>query len=527
MRNKAIYFFILIFFFFSAFSLLGKPKKEYKVKKQSALTPLSIETADTAIFKIDGKTYNMRAVLNHLLLNNEQINQLLYDAAQADTNYEKFQKKYAVFLKLDGTYKKSNYPDDSVTGFSGTDLKRHTYSAALAKGFSSGTTLSLGFQRTYNHSVNMGPDYGDVEYFQPAFFLSVQQELLKNVLGYQERRQETIFKNHSAIINETIIYQTSMLTIDAVINAWQLALFNSAYSNAKLKLKETQKVRRIIRSNIQIGLNERYDLNYWNAQEAAHSIQVSNSLNQLQQQNRLVKLKFNVKKLPVENSGIAILSNKLPDINLQNALDRAYKKRADYTSARLALANAKLNLEISENNALPSMKAGLRVSSVGQRDKFNDALNDSLKNENPAYEVTVGLTYPLFDRAQKTEERNAVMNLRKAHLELTRKKKQVKNDVINGIDNINSAYQGYQKARKARIQSEIYYIRFSRQLRKGHFSAALIKQALDGMINSRQQELSALVYYNAMLLQFDITLNQLFSKHNINIKSLIEKRKIQ
>ncbi len=50
-----------------------------------------------------------------------------------------------------------------------------------------------------------------------------------------------------------------------------------------------------------------------------------------------------------------------------------------------------------------------------------------------------------------------------------------------------------------------------------------MKNGLDAMVASRQQELEALVQYNVSLLQLDLATNSLFERFNINVDKYIPK----
>ena len=484
-----------------------------------------VRTSERQKFTVAGKDYEMGEVFQYLIENNENISQVLYDAAKADSDFNKFQTKYSPVLVANGNFKNSDYPDDSVTGFSGTGKKEQSSTVALSKGFSTGTNVSAGIQHLFSETFDMNPAYGDVKYHQTAFFVKVEQELLKNVLGYQERRQETMLKNKETIIQELALYNVSSLSIDAIVSAWQYVNATSAYSNAELKLREANKVRSIVRANVNLGLNESIYLNYWNSMVAANEMSLAQKEYTLKEKEREFLLKFNIKDTDNVKNSVVVLSDKLPEIDVEKAMNTAYLNRADFIQADLALKNALMSREVYKNDALPSVKAGLSVSSVGQRDYLSDSYNDASKGENMNYEATLSVTYPLRNYEQETNERDASMAVKQSRLELSSVKKQVRNDVLNSVDAIQTSYTVYSKARRTRIEAEIYYTRLVGNLRKGRFSATDVKEALDGLVDSRQGELQALIQYNATLLQYDVVQNVLFKKHGIEMADLIKKKK--
>ncbi|MBN2041059.1 MAG: TolC family protein [Spirochaetes bacterium] len=502
-----------------------KNLKKNNFYNRSAIEPFTIQTSSNIKFKFDNKEYELGEVLRYIIEHNENIAQIVFDAAMADSDYTKFQTKYSPVLVVDGKVKDSKYPDDAVTGFSGTGQMERSATVAVAKGFSSGTTLTAGVKHSYINTIDMVPDYGDTEYHQTAFFVKAEQELLKNILGYQDRRTESMLKNKEKIVRDITLYNVSLLSLDAIINAWDYAVAYSASKNAELKYRETIKVRSIVQSNVNLGLNESFYLNYWNSLVASSELKLSQTEYSLKEKERNFLLKFNIDNPETVKDSVAVLANELPEIDIENALKTAYLKRADYTQAKLALENAEMALEVYKNDALPSLKAGLSVTALGQRDHVNDSYGDSTSTKYPNYEATISMTLPLDNKEQQTNERNGEIMLKQARLELSNVTKEIQNEVLNSIDALKTSYNVYTKAKKTRVEAEIYYTRLKQNLRRGRFSAADIRDALDGLIDSRQGELQALIRYNASLLQLDITQNRFFEKYGIDMAEIIKKKK--
>jgi len=189
------------------------------------------------------------------------------------------------------------------------------------------------------------------------------------------------------------------------------------------------------------------------------------------------------------------------------------------------LKNAKMEQELYSNQGLPSVIAELNLSSMGQREMMNDAYSDTTAQKYPAWEARVKVTYPLGDSEQKTNERNARYKVKQARLQLDKYKKIVRDDVIRRIEHIRTFYKLYSKAKKAQVQSEIYYYRLLRSLRRGRFTAAVVKNGLDAMVASRQRELEAIVQYNITLLQFLVANNELFETYKIKVEDYLPKEK--
>jgi outer membrane protein TolC len=363
---------------------------------------------------------------------------------------------------------------------------------------------------------------GDPQYHRPVLFASLKQELLKNSFGYNDRRQSKILKNAAIMQKEAIIYQLSGLVVGIVVEYWSMVISNAELFNAELQLRETKKVRNIIADNVRIGLAEPFDLNYYNTLVSGAEATLANAKQKYKDALRNLLTTLNLDE-NVSLTGKAMLTDKLPEVEVGQSLKAAYEKRADYKNALLAVENSKMELELYQNQALPSLSAEVTVSTMGQRKDVPDAYSETSSGQYPALEAKLRMTYPLYDLEQKTNERDARFRLEKAKLQLDKYKRVVRDDVVAKHEHIKTYHELYKKAQEARKQSELYYDRLLANLRRGRFTAAVVKNGLDAMVATRQRELEALVAYNIALLQLDIAKNELFEKYKIDVNKYIPK----
>ncbi|MCX7677799.1 MAG: TolC family protein [Spirochaetes bacterium] len=490
---------------------------------------IGIEIADEPAFFIGSMKVTLGKAIELVLEQNRDTLSGAYDVAMADSAYRKFRNKYSPFLNIEGGGKYQEYPE--AMGITAPEKERRlTASASIFQNFETGTSISAGISHEYNDSVlkeiKMGPmgsfKLGDPQYHRPVLFASLKQELLKNSFGYNDRRQSQILKNVAEMQKESIIYQLSGLVVGIVVDYWNMVIANSEVHNAELQLKETKKVRNIIADNVRLGLAEPFDLNYYNTLVAGAEATLANAKQKYKDAMRNLLSTLNLDE-NVTLTGSALLADKLPNYDIAQSLKAAYEKRADYKNALRAVENAELELELYRNQALPSLTAEVTVSSMGQKKDFPDAYGETSSATNPGLEAKLRMTYPLHDVEQQTNERDARFKLEKAKLQLEKYKRVVRDDVVSKYERIRTYHELYRKAQEARKQSEIYYARLLANLRKGRFTAAVVKNGLDAMVATRQRELEALVAFNISLLQFDIAKNELFEKYKIDVNKYIPK----
>lgn len=307
-----------------------------------------------------------------------------------------------------------------------------------------------------------------------------------------------------------------------VVEYWNVIIYKTHLDNSQLMLQETKKVRRIIADNVKLGLAEQFELNLWNSLVAS----AEGTVAQAEQQYRDALRSF-MRTVDMEGEisfeGKAIFSDKLPEINTEEAIKIAYSKRADYLNAKKSLEIAQLQLEIYENEALPSLTGGITVTSMDYNDSKNEAYENTLSDKYETFEANIKLTYPLDNQEQKINERNAIWKIEQAKQDIKKYERIVKDDVTSKVEKISTSYRLYLKAKEAREQAEIYYSRMLTNLRRGRFTASVVRDALDALVNSREGELQALVAFNASLLEFEVSKNQLFETYKIDVDKYIPK----
>ncbi len=528
---------IINLFIISSYGKNIKPEKKKENKN-----PLSmIEIGDEPAIVINGVRITIGQAIVQAIEKNHDLLSGAYDVAMTDSMYKQFQKKYSIFLNSDVGLKYSENPESTAMLY-GTDRKTVDGTISAFKIFSTGTQLTAGLKHEYTkstltpfklhgHDETTGEyipypptSFGSPEYHMPVFFVSVQQELLKNAFGYEDRRLLKIMKNSTKMQREAIFEGLSMVVLGIIAEYWTLVVDRLNLANAELQLQETKNVRNITARNVRIGLADSFNSNYYNALVAGAEASLAAAKQKYRNSLRSFLTTVNLDE-KIDVSGSAIFTGKQPEVNIEDVLKVAYKKRADYNNSILMVENAKMDLEINENNLMPSVIAELNISSLSQDESLGSSYSDTASGEYPAIEARLKLSYPLDDTDQKIKERNARFKLKQAKIKLEQTKRKVKDDIINKVEGIRTSYKLYTKAKEARKQSEIFYNKMLTNMRRGRLNAAVVKNGIDAIVQGRKGELESLVYFNISLLQLDVAKNRLFEKYQINVDKYIPKYK--
>lgn len=233
--------------------------------------PIEIELADEPAVIIGSYRITLSEAIKKAIDSNHDILSGKYDVAMTDTDYQKFQAKYSTYFNAEGGVSSSEYPDTLYNKY-GKSSRSTFASASLAKSFSSGTTVAGGVKHTFSST-----DYGSGanEYHSPVIFASIEQELLKNSFGYNDRKIEAILKNSSQMQKDAIIYNLSLVVVGVIVDYWNVIVYKTDMDNAQLMLQETKRVRRIVSDNVRLGLAEQFELNFWNSRVASSEASVA------------------------------------------------------------------------------------------------------------------------------------------------------------------------------------------------------------------------------------------------------------
>ena len=479
---------------------------------------INVEISDEAAVIIDGRRITLSEAIIKAIELNPDIYITGYDAAMTDTDQKKFDSKYSLVFKTQGGISSVTNPEFLYSD-NGKKNNSADISASLSKVFSSGTTVSAGVSQTYSKFESGTGQQNNIN--NPSVFLSVEQELLKNAFGYNDRKQYIILKNSTQEKRDAHLYSISLIALKVMTDYWNVVIAQNHLENSRVMLGETLKVRKIVAGKVNAGLSEKYEINYWNSLAAS----ARSSVTQAEQNYRKIMRKFlrdiNIDKTITLQERV-ILTDKLPVINTETSIKTAFEKRADYLNAVRSLDNAKMSLQINENNSLPSLKGSVSVTSLDYNTgSAGDAYSNTSEMKYPSYEAKLSMTYPLYDTGQKAEERNAMWSVEQSKMKLEMTRKIVKDDVTTSAENIGTGYQLYGEAKESRKQAEMYYRNILINMKRGRIAASSVRDALDSLVNSREMELQRLVEYNVSLIEFEVSKNELFEAYNIDINRYI------
>lgn len=479
-------------------------------------------------FTIGGVTLTLPQAIELVIRNSPILQSARYDVLMSDSTYNQYMKKFAWNFSTGTNYNKTKFKMDPENG---NDIWTWSLDASIAKMFASGTFLNFGFKETLTDRNDkdrklslLGNDIylsrAQPALHKPAFFFTVQQELLKNAFGMNDRKTKRILNNATEMRRLGLIYQLSNLVVATLGDYWSVTIYKDALANARREYNSTVQVRNIIARNVRVGLAERYELNQYNALVASATTKVKIVEQQL---NDAVRKLVRTINLPADTKveGVTSLVTHLVEVDIEASIQRAYKKRIDYTNLQKELENALLSKDIAKNESWPSLKAGLSVTVQGQDKKFFPAFGETFTGKYPIVDVGLRLTYPLWDLEIKTKLRNADYKIKQLRIQVAQKEKEIRDDVVSKSEMLKVRYEAYVQSENVLKESELFYRRLLERSGKGKISAVVLKSAIDSVTSARKNRLQSLVQYNLAILQYDLAVNQIFDKYNVDVEKII------
>ncbi|MCB1324889.1 MAG: TolC family protein [Leptospiraceae bacterium] len=508
--------------------------------------------------ELDGPVYNtlpvdaegrpvpltMEQTVRLVLDNNNLVRIRQLQILQSDTPLLRDEAQYSPVLE--GGYQSQDSivaPEGRTSLFTPARTETDIYYARLKKLFSTGTYFEVEASdtRSFTHydftqNANTSSTTSSTSSFtldsslfrtRPlhtgALGVVLRQELLKNAFGYGQRRANDINRNLAEIQRQNLIYELTQLVVGTMIRYWQLSIAEENLDTAQELLRNTRNIRAITIQKSTIGLAEAFEVNQWNALAAqAESLVEQARLNRNSERRALLR-EMNLDP-QLELTGATNLLTEVPGgITPEDDLELAYQTRPDFRSIALQRENARKAYELAENRLLPSVTVGGRYSSRDYARHARQSFNDIGDYRSPEYGLEFRVEYPLWDEDARVDARNARIDLRTLDIQEEQLRRQIRDEIYEGVDQINVAYEALNNARTALEQTRAYYNGLVYRYRQGRFTAVAVKQALDSLAQARQSFVEATVNFNISLVRYDLVRNTIFVRYGIEIEDVIDR----
>lgn len=478
--------------------------------------------------------------IDRILSANQAVQVEAYEAGQADSQERQYKQKFTPFLGLEGRETKRKLPPNTITELMGDEQYESEVNGYVGTYLPSGTLITVGAKNVFYNtndedyalsvpalSTPLGPitippvtvKQADPAVYRPALYATLRQDLWKNGFGQNDRRKQEIVQNATKMLYGISTYRLSGLVAGGIVDFWSTQVRRSALENARLELKTQQEIQAIIRDNVNLGQIESFNLNQFNALVAGSQAKVFMAEQAYRESLRVlartIQTTVSIEVLPLAD----LVSPHY--LTSEAAVAKALATRADYQAVQLALRNAELQKAISENAVMPSLVASLTAARIAEDPNYQAAVKEVRDAKYTNWEGRIQCTLPLWNHQDEALKRDAQYKYQQASLKAAAMKQEITDEVTNKAERVATLWQAYSSIKTAREQAEIYHQKLMARIRQGSFNSAVIKNAVDGLVQTRQQELEVLVQYNVALLQLEIATNTFYENHGIAINDYV------
>lgn len=437
------------------------------------------------------------------------VNALVAEAAQEQQEIER--SLFDPTLQSTAQWATTNSPNLSNNTFSGlpvglSKFRRDDWSfqTSLSELFPTGTRASISYNDGHdvnNNAFAVNPTYG------PRLRLDVTQQLLKgffpNPIDVNLARMRAAESDGEAA--DALFAQQLMEAALAVENAyWDVVRAEENLKVSESSLKSANELLQDRRKRRELGAGTGLDITIAEAGVAQRRENMIVSENDLEtKRDVLIRLtepltradRYDLYLVPVERAE----ETPAPEEEVAAALQTALARRPDHRRATLQIDSARHQLKSAENNALPQVDffTFLQEDGIGTSSRSSWSALGSGNFYSAGGGIRVSL--PLILRSERAQERQALVNVRRAEATLQALEADIELDVRRSIRNIRTARARIEATHTARLLSVKQLDAIKKEV---EFGVALPRQVLDSQTDldtARSREIQALIDYRVAL----------------------------
>ncbi|MBL4849580.1 MAG: TolC family protein [Planctomycetes bacterium] len=417
-----------------------------RLGERSAVLPLTLEDA-----------------VKSALANNPDYLVALLDARAAAEGIPQARAAFDPTVNFTGTWAQNRSPFFSNNPFSGlppglavSSSRRLNLQTTVSQLFPTGTQLSLSYNEARTKSNNafaLNPSY------TPSLQASITQPLLRgfgldvNLAALRNARSTA--RQSEATLVET--YMNAAVTVEQAY--WNLIVTEEQLRSQKRSLESAIKLLEDTRKLRKWGRASRLDVTVAKSGVATRRegliVAESNLEAANDQMVRLVRPTGDVSKWDM-----LVVAVDLPQLTAEPSLDpaasvqQALNRRPDYYRAQLALENARRDMTVAENNALPALNLIGTWSQQGLGGQHHSSWSALGSGRFYTWSAGLSVDLPIMLRSERAAVRQRKILIERAEVSLRSVEANVVLDVRGSIRDIRTSKARIEAARAARILSK-------------------------------------------------------------------------
>jgi outer membrane protein len=410
-----------------------------------------------------------------------------------------------------------------TTGLTALTFDSTSHSYGVSKSWLTGTTASFGWNNSGFRSNN---PLSDINPSRSADFqLQVTQRLLQGFGTAVNNRNIRVARNNMRV-SELQFKLQLIVTVTAITNLyWDLVAFNEDLKVKQQALLLAEKLYEDNKKQVEIGTLAPIEIVSAEAQVARRQQELTNAETAVLQQETILKNALSrtgvaspsvadARVIPTDRLRIDDTEKIQP---VRDLFDTAMAKRPDLQQTRINIENAKIGLQGSKSQLLPSLdlQASLQnnaltgsVNTVPLRGVpinrsvdpffvggFGSALEQLFRRNFPDYAIGFQLNIPIRNRSARADMILDQLSIRQAEINEQKQINQLRVDIQNAVVALTQARARYQAAVKERVLQEQTLDAEQKKYALGASTVFFVIQYQRDLAQAQSNEVAALASY--------------------------------
>lgn len=447
------------------------------------------------------------------LQNNLDLQVSLIDPTIAAERLSAEEAKFESTFYTNAFYTRSDQPQQSfVELVPNSGIFSPTISGSRSDRYSENLGVQMPLQTGGNVTFNLADsrskrltkDAPSSPWYTDDFSISLTQPLLRNAGTRINRHSIRLYR-----YNKQITDNATKLEVIRILAAADAAYWDLYAARRELEVRQQQLElarKQLSRAKRFVAEGELAEVEVLRA-EAGVSTQLAAIItaeNSLRRRQREFKLITNKPGTPVDSTTVPVPTTEPDpvhyDFSIEDVIRQAMVNRGELLALELQIAIDAINIDSLNNQMLPQLDLRYNYGVNGVGSTFDDS-HEMLSDKNfESHTVGVNLSIPLGNNANKSLLRRALYQRRKDLADREKLREQIKQDVLNALDAVETSWQQILASRQSAIlQGRLYQAEIN-QFEAGVRTSTDVLEAQTNFANAQSAEINAVVNYEKSLV---------------------------
>lgn len=396
--------------------------------------------------------------------------------------------------------------NDQTSIVFGTVSRTHKYNLGVSRLLPSGTRGSIQWTNERNSTDSAFASVNPL--FESAFEISIEQPLIKNFFGYQDRGNVNVARKDYHAADALAQRRVREAVFQVLSDYWRWITDRRIVAVTKRSAREARQFVKISEEKESFGLHESTDV--LDAKANQLRIEAQLILDKLAVDDRLGQLR---RDLDLSDNATLESDEKIKTdattSELGDVLAHALENRTDYLSARNVVAARKIELALAKNSRWPELDlvASLRLNGIDSG--YGKGLEEAVKADHPSYFIGGEFSFPIENRLARSSTKRASLEEIRALYAL----KDLENQITQNVEEQWRAVDSTRRVVKTlRRVTNVERKKWQEELKKyktGRSSSDIVTRYQEDYLRAERNLLGALFDYRMSVLGLRLAQNTL------------------